>query len=59
MPTVSQVPVELGLLENQRYLIDKGISIGDTVVIKGIQRLRNDGPIDITRTTTVASVGAI
>ncbi len=54
-PTVKQVPVKLGSLQDERYLVERGAEIGDVIVVRGIQRLRDGARITVT--SSVATGG--
>ncbi|MEL7304442.1 MAG: efflux RND transporter periplasmic adaptor subunit [Myxococcota bacterium] len=44
-PTVEQRPVQLGPLQNQRYLVTEGLKTGEEFVVAGIQRLADGRPV--------------
>jgi len=40
-----QIPVELGEIQNEKYIVKSGLSEGDIVVVKGIQKLYDGAPV--------------
>ena len=57
-PTVQQIPVQLGPLQEQYYLVERGLKAGESVVLKGIQRLRDGGPISPVEPTSSSTAAA-
>jgi RND family efflux transporter MFP subunit len=42
-----QIPVKLGVLQNNRYIVISGLKTGDTIIKEGIQKLQNNVPITV------------
>lgn len=46
-PIARQRRVRLGLLSGQRYLVEDGLEVGDTIVVAGTQWLRDELPVQV------------
>jgi len=46
-PTVAQKPVELGPLQQGRFLLESGVKVGEQIVVAGIQRLQDGVPVTV------------
>ena len=45
--TVKQIPVTLGEIQNDKYVVEKGLKSGDTIVIRGVQKLYDGAEVNV------------
>jgi multidrug efflux pump subunit AcrA (membrane-fusion protein) len=44
-PTVTRRPISLGMLADQRYVVEKGLAAGDRIAVSSLQALRDGARI--------------
>lgn len=57
-PAVARHPITLGMLGDQRYVVEKGLAAGDRIAISSLQALRDGTPIKSKSPPATAASGA-
>jgi RND family efflux transporter MFP subunit len=57
-PVVSRHPITLGVLGEQSYVVEKGLTAGDRIAVSSLQALRDGAPVKPKPVTTAAASAA-